>query len=66
MTKHWESTLNTPPTCPKDGVHFRVQRNMLPKLPSDCFSVEEISVPESLDPIVHSRVEDHIATIPKL
>ena len=24
MIKHRESTLKRPPTCPKDGVHFKV------------------------------------------
>ena len=23
MIKHWESTLNKPLTCPKDGVHLK-------------------------------------------
>ena len=26
MIKHWESTLNKPLTCPKDGVHLILPR----------------------------------------
>jgi len=31
MTKHGESTLNWPPTCPKDGAHLNPGRTLRPR-----------------------------------